>query len=232
MTRSIVRKELAVMWTSPVPYVLGALLNLVLGALGTTQVVGRGQAVFQPIVPIAGFLLLVASPVLCARMLAEESRTRTLDTLLAIPVPAGRLVAGKYLACLLTTLVLIAPVGAFAVLLAAYGSPDPAPIATGLLGLTLLAAALTGVGLLASSLTSSQPLAAAGGLLGVLLLWFAHVGSSAIPAGSLLASLSVSERLRGFAGGAVDLSDVVFLVSLALGAVAVAVAAVDARRLR
>ena len=46
------------MWTSPVPYVLGALLNVALGALGTTQVVGRGQAVFQPIVPIAGSLVL------------------------------------------------------------------------------------------------------------------------------------------------------------------------------
>ncbi|HVE93141.1 MAG TPA: ABC transporter permease subunit [Actinomycetota bacterium] len=232
MTRALLVKELKVLWTSPLPYVLGAVLHVTLGVLGHGQVVGRAQAVFQPLVPIAGFLVLLSAPVLTARLFAEESRSGSLELLLAVPVRTLRLVLGKYLAALLTLFVLLAPVSLFAVLLAAFGDPDAGPVITGLLGLALLAAALVAVGTLSSALTTSQPVAAVGSLFAVLILWFAHVGSDALAANSILASLSISERLRGLAGGLVDLSDVVFFVAVAAVALTASVAAVEARRWR
>lgn len=232
MIAAVVRKELKVLWASPLPYVLGAVLHATLGVLGWGQIIARGQAVFQPLVPIAGFLLLLAAPVLASRSVAEETRTGTLEVLLAIPVSTGRLMAGKYLAVTGTLVAILSPVVLFAVLLGAWGDPDPGPVATGLVGLVLLSAALCGVGICASALTSSQPVAALGGLFAVLVLWFAHTGSDALAAGGVLSALSFSERLRAFAGGVVDASDVVFLVSVAVLGVAAAVVAVEARRWR
>jgi ABC-2 type transport system permease protein len=214
------------------PYVLGAVFNATLGVLGWSQIVGRGQAVFQPLVPIAGFLVLLVVPILASRTLSDEIRTGTLELLLAIPVRRGPLVVGKYLALFATVLVLIVPVGLFALLLAVYGDPDFGPILTGVIGLVLLSGALSGIGVVASALTASQPVAAVGALFAVLILWFAHTGSEALPVGQFLGAFSISERLRTFAGGLIDLSDVAFFITISATALAAAAAAVEARRWR
>ncbi|HVL81341.1 MAG TPA: ABC transporter permease [Actinomycetota bacterium] len=232
MTRSLAAKELKVLWASPLPYVLGAVFHVALGLLGYEQMSGRGQAVFQPIVPVAGFLILLVAPVLTARVLSEEIRSGSLELLLVAAAPPGRIVAGKYLAVVVSLVGLVAPVAAFAFLLFLYGSPDPGPVLTGLLGLVVMAAGLGAVGLLASSLTSSQPLAALGALFSTLLLWFAHAGSDALDANALVAAFSISERLRSFAGGVIDLSDLVFFPSVAGVCLAASVVAVGARRMR
>ncbi|HUQ39680.1 MAG TPA: ABC transporter permease [Acidimicrobiales bacterium] len=230
--RAVVRKELAVLWLSPVPYVVTALFHVVVSILFLNQLEIREQALTQPLIPVAGFLLLVTVPVLCMRSLAEEARTGSLEVLLAIPVRARTLVAGKWLACWVTALALIAPAALFPVLLSWWGDPDRGPVIAGFIGLALLGAALAAIGVLASSLTTSQPVAAMVGFFVALLLWFSHVGSDTLSAGSLLAHFSLSERLRAFAGGVVDTSDVAFFVSLAAAALVVATTVVEGRRLR
>lgn len=232
MTRAVLRKELKVLWASPLPYVLGAVLHATLGVLAWSQVQSRAQAVFQPLVPIAGFLLLLVAPILASRTFADEIRTGTLELLLAIPVPRLALALGKYLAVVATLVAMLAPAAVFAFMLTVYGDPDAGPILTGFIGLVLLCVALGGVGVLASALTRSQPLAAIGALFAVLVLWFAHTGSEAVAAGGFFGAFSVSERLRGFAGGAIDLSDVSFFVSIALVALAGTLCAVESRRWR
>jgi len=220
------------MWASPLPYVLGAAFHATLGVLGWSQLIGREQAVFQPLVPIAGLLLLLVAPILASRAVSDEIRTGTLELLLSIPVAHGRLVAAKYFAVLVTMIALLVPVGLFVLLLALYASPDWGPILTGFVGLALLAAALSAIGLLASSLTASQPIAAIGGLFAVLVLWFAHTGSEALPVGGFLGAFSFSERLRSFAGGVIDLGDVVFFVSVVVVSLVAARVAVESRRRR
>jgi hypothetical protein len=81
-------------------------------------------------------------------------------------------------------------------------------------------------------LTASQPLAAIGGLFAVVVLWFAHAGADAVAVGGFLGGLSISERLRSFAGGVLDLSDIVFFISIVAVTLAASVVAVESRRLR
>jgi ABC-2 type transport system permease protein len=232
VTIAVVRKELAVLLASPQPYVVGALFNLVLGLLVVNQLEGRDQALLQPLFPVAGFLLVVTVPVLAMRVLAEEARSGTLDVLLAVPVPIRPQVVGKWLAVWLTSLVVVAPSALFVVLVSWWGDPDFGPVIGGYVGLALLSAALAGVGVLASSLTTSQGLAAVGALLLALLLWFSATPDESGGAGGLLVRLSISERLRGFAGGVLDTADVAYFVVLLLGSVALAIVAVGGRRLR
>jgi ABC-2 type transport system permease protein len=232
VTLAVLRKELAALWATPVPYVVGAAFHVVLGILVANQLEVRQQAVLQPVFPLAGFLLLLVVPVLAMRTFAEELRTGTLDVLLAVPVSPRPLVVGKWLATWITSIVLTAPAGVVVVLVHLWGSPDRGPAITGFVGLALLAGALAAVGVLASALTSSQPVAAMVAVSAVLVLWFAHVGSDAISTGSTLASISLSERLRTFAGGAIDTADVAYFGCLAVGALALASLAIELRRLR
>jgi len=232
MTLAVLRKDLVVLWTSPIPYVVGALLNLVLGTLYVSELELRQQALIQPLFPLAGFLLLALIPLVTMRSFAEEAKAGTLDLLLAVPVPPRPLVVGKWLASWLTVTAVAAPAGVFVLLLYQWGNPDGGPIITGFLGLLLLAAAVAGLGVVASALTSSQPVAAMITLFVGLLLWFAHVGSDSFTAGGLLLHFSVSERLRSFASGVIDVSDVVFFAVVTAGALVIAAAVVDGRRLR
>jgi ABC-2 type transport system permease protein len=228
--RALVRKELAVLWLSPVPFVVGALFNLVLGVLYVNQLELRQQAVVQPLFPVAGFLLLAMVPVVAMRSFAEEVRAGSLDLLRAVPVPATVLVIGKWLATWLTVLAAAGPSVLLVALVRWWGRPDAGPIVAGYLGLALLAGALCALGVLASSLTASQPVAAMTTFFVALLLWFSHVGADAVSTGGVLAHLSLSERLHGFASGVVDTTDVGFFVILAALALGLCAQAVERSR--
>jgi len=232
MTRAVLRKDLVALWTSPIPFVVGALFNLVLTNLYVSELEARQQALIQPLFPLAGFLLLALTPLVTMRSFSEEAKAGTLDLLLAVPVPPLPVVVGKWLAAWLTVAAVAAPSAVFAALLYRWGSPDGGPVITGFLGLLLLVGAVSGLGVLASTLTSSQPVAAMITLFTGLLLWFAHVGSESVTTGGVLLHLSISERLRSFASGVIDVSDVVFFAVLPVGALVVAATVVASRRFR
>ena len=232
MTRAVIRKDLAVLWSSPIPYVVGALFHLALGLLFVDQLAVRRQAVIQPLFPLAGFLLLVMAPLLTMRSLAEEARTGTLAVLQAAGVRARALVVGKWVAAWVTALAVFAPALLFVLLLASWGDPDPGPVIAGFIGLALFAATLTGLGVLASSVTSSQPVAAIIALFLALVFWFADVADDAPRAGSLLLRFSLRERLRSFASGVLDTSDIAWFVLLVVATLLLAGQAIEGRKLR
>ena len=232
MIGAVAGKDLRTLWTSPVPYVVGAVFQAAAGLLMVDQLATRDQAVLQPLFPLAGFLLLLVVPALTMRSFAEEARTGTLDQLLAVPLSPGPLVVAKWLAAWVTTVVLAAPLTLFAGVAALWGDPDDGPVIAGFLGLALLAAVACAVGVLASACTESQPIAAMAALFACVVVWFAHAGDPALGDAGLLASLSLSERLRLFAGGAIDTGDLVFFVTATVAALLAATSAVDLRRLR
>lgn len=229
---TIWRKDLAVMWTTPLPYIVGALFQAILGLLFVDQLQARSQALVQPLFPLAGFLLIVTIPIICMRAIADEARSGTLDLLLAIPVGPAPLVIGKWLAAATSVVAVAAPAAAYPGLVAIFGDPDPGPVVSGFVGLALFAIAVTAIGVLASALTSSAPVAAMVSFVAVAALWFAGTAANAVRAGGVLAHLSLSERLRSFANGAIDTGDVGFFAAVTIAALAVAVTAVDGRRLR
>lgn len=214
MTRAVLRKELATLWTSPVPWVAGAALQAVLALLFVDQLQGRAQAVVQPLFPIAGLLMVVAVPVLAMRAFAEEKRTANLDVLLAAPVPTLPLAVGKWAGAWLTSVAILLPALALAGLTALWGDPDPGPILAGFLGLALLAAAVAAMGVLASAATSSQALAALVTILIGLVLWFVGSATGGSTTARLLGSVSLSQRLRTFAAGGIDSGDVAFFLGV------------------
>jgi ABC-2 type transport system permease protein len=225
-------KDLVVLWTSPLPYVSGAVFHALLGLLYVSQLEARQQALIQPMFPLAGFLLVVVAPVLTMRVFADESRSGSLDLLVTARVPPRVLVVGKWLATWITTLVVLAPTVLFVVLLHLYGNPEPGPIIAGFFGLVLLTAVLAGVGVLASSLTVSAPVAVIGSLFVTLVLWFVHLGSDSIVVNATVTRFSLSERLRAFAGGGIDTGDLAFFVLSTVAVLTLTGIAVRGRRLR
>ena len=228
---ALVGKEQRALFLSPVAYVVAAVFLVLLGYTFTTFLFINKVATLLNVFFQTAVLLLLLVPVLTMRLLAEERRLGTLETLLTAPVTEAAIVGAKFLAAWTLVLAMLAATAVYAVVLGLHGTPDWGPIYSGYLGLVLLAAALVAMGLLVSSLTASQLVAAVLSLGVFLLLWMIDTLSYLVPdpVDSLLLNLSLLAHFTPFATGSLFLSDVGFFLSLAAAALFLSVRALARR---
>ena len=179
-------------------------------------------------------LLLFVVPILSMGAIAEERRRGTDELLLTAPLGPGGVVAGKYVGLLLVLWAMLAGSGLFLFLLTLHGDPERGPIATGMLGLALAAAALLAVGLAISAATSSQAVAGIGTFVVCLLLFAVAWPAEAVggTVGKVLSELALPAHFDDFAKGLVTGADLAYFVSLAALGLFVARALVASQRWR
>jgi ABC-2 type transport system permease protein len=238
---TIARREYKLYFTTPVAYMVAFLILLVLGFLFYVNITAASVQQFAPgIDVIMGplvTLLLFGAPAITMRLIAEEQRMGTIELLLTAPVKDFEIVVGKWLGGFFFLLTLLALTWIFPIALNALIDPgiDQGPLVTGYLGLILISSALVGIGVAVSAFFSNQ-IAAFFTTLGVLLLlWL--IGTPAQAAGgaggSLLTYLDFGEHFyRTFYVGVIDLSDVVYYLSLTALSLFIGSIAVETRRWR
>lgn len=203
-----------------------AQLALLESAPGVTDVV------VAPVIGDAAVVLLLASPLVTMRLLAEERRARTLPLLYSAPVSMTEIVLGKYLGVMGFMLVLVGLIALMPLSLLLGGGLDFGKLAAGLLGLTLVLGAFAAAGLFMSSLTA-QPVVAAVATFGLLLLvWIVDwAGAAREGIGDTLARLSLLRHYENLVKGIVSTADLAYyllFVALFLG---LAVRRLDAERM-
>jgi ABC-2 type transport system permease protein len=173
-------------------------------------------------------------PVLTMRSFAEERKQGTDELLLTAPVTSSQLVAGKYLGQIAITGVLVLAAAFYVAVLLRYGDPEKGPIATGLLGLALVVAALTAIGFAVSTVTKSQVVAAVSSFVLFLLLFVVDwpAASAEGIAQGFLKALSLPAHFEGFAKGNIASVDVAYFISLAACGLFAARAAIASQRFR
>lgn len=231
----IAGKELRSYFVSPVAYVIVAFWLLATGFFFWRSVDITGEATLRNVFGVVTILLLLISPALTMRLLAEESRTGTLELLLTAPVRDWSVVVGKFLGSLglyvtMMGLTLFYPI----LLMLLGGDPDWGPIWSGYFGLFLLGMAFLAVGLFASALTSNQMVSAVIAFVILLLLFVISqvAGGVAVGLSDFLTKLSLSERFDPFQRGIIDLKDVVFFLSFTGVMLFLTVQVVEGRRYR
>ena len=147
------------------------------------------------------------------------------------------IVLGKYLGACGFLVTMLLPTIIFPILLIAYSDPAPdvGPIVAGYLALVLLGMLYVSIGTLASSLTVSQTLAFLGTLfvlIGFLLLTARVAPLLPGPFDGWVADFSLTRRVEDFAKGVIDLSNVVFMLSLTVWFLVAAGASLESRRWR
>jgi ABC-2 type transport system permease protein len=106
--------------------------------------------------PLFWMLMITLPPRLCMRLLAEESRTGTLEYLLTAPVSDAAVIVGKYLAATLFMALLWLSVPVYGLALHMLGTPpDWAALWVTYLGAALVSSLFVSIGLFASSLTQA-----------------------------------------------------------------------------
>ena len=172
--------------------------------------------VIAPLLQNLSVVLVIIMPMITMRTFAEEKRLGTYELLMTSPLSIGEIVAGKFLSTFVFVLIMIGLTGVYPLILLLYGNPETGMIASGYLGLLLLATSFAAVGLLTSSFTENQIIAAVS-CFAVLLLfyiisWPAETAGGTF--GSILKYLSLTEHFSEMVKGVIDTKDLVYFVSV------------------
>jgi len=235
---AIASRELASFFRLPVGWVVVAIFLFLTSAVFAFDTLIPGEAAtLRQFFVISGIMLTLIAPAISMRLVSDELRSGTIEPLMTSPAPDAAIVAGKYLGACAFLGVMLLPTLVFpAVLfLVSDPAPDVGPIVAGYLALMLLGMLYVAIGTLASSLTSSQTLAFLGTLfvlVGFLLLTARVAPMLPEPFTDWVAELSLTRRVEDFAKGVVDITNIVFLLSLAVWFLVAAAATVESRRWR
>lgn len=165
------------------------------------------------------FLYLLTAPVLTMRLLAEERRQKTDQLILTAPVSVGKIVMGKYLAAATILAVPTTVLCLYPLLLSQFGEVPMLESYTAILAYFLFGLACLAIGMFVSSVTESQVIAA---VLGIALLFVGYMMGSLCSFISqtgnvltaILSSFDLGGRLNGFMSGTLDLTAVVYFITI------------------
>lgn len=216
----IMQRELASFFWSPIAYVV---LFLFTGICGILFILGS----FEPgqessLRSLLGhdfqmpLILMFAIPILTMRLLAEEFRIGTIETLMTAPVSETDVVVGKFMGAFAFYLVLLASTIVFAIIMGVFGRLDWGMLACTYLGLIMLGALLISIGLFFSACTSNQIIAVLSSI--VVIAVFTYLARLiATKFEGLLRlvfhHLSILDHYRDFSRGLLDLNHVIFFLT-------------------
>ncbi len=234
---TLTQRELAAFFFSPIAYVVLAVFLGVTGIFFVNDNFLPGEeaslrVTFGSYFPI---ILVFVIPMLTMRLLSEEFRSGTIETLMTAPVSEVDVVLGKFLGTLIFFVVMLATTLLHVGLVMTYGSPDLGLVLSSYLGLLLLGGLYISVGLFFSACTRNQVIAVLCSF--VLLAIFSFLanyiardleGNSRV----ILQHLSIIAHYQDFTRGLVDVNHLVFFVSTTGLFLFLAVKALESRRWR
>ncbi|MDX9951018.1 MAG: ABC transporter permease subunit [Methylophilaceae bacterium] len=247
MIFNIVRKELKSLFSSPMGWVILALLQFVFGtffligvdqyfqtmsgAMRPEQRIGITAFVGQNVFGIASFVMLFAVPLLSMRLISEERRQNTLPFLFSAPLSITEIVIGKFLGLVGFLSIIILFMAAMMSSMHLWTDLDFGYIFSNVLGLWLLVASFSALGIYVSSLTH-QPVVA--GIITFVAL-FALLILDHFLAGdptSTMAYLSLMRHFEPFSRGLLDTKDFAYFILFIITFLTLTIRRLDADRLR
>lgn len=159
---------------------------------------------------------LLVIPLISMRLFAEEKRNGTIELLATSPVRDGEVILGKWLASVLLYAAMLCVAALNFLFLFKYGNPDWKPMAIGLLGVLLQAAALLAIGIFISTLTKNQIIAGAITFAVCLIIFvLGWVGSYQYSTwAQVMTYISTTTHMESFLKGVIDSKDAVYYLSV------------------
>jgi ABC-2 type transport system permease protein len=245
----IARREYSRFFTTSVSYAVAFAILLIVGLIFALTVFGAYQSAFNgggfsgatapDIKGITGtftFMLVLSVPALTMRLISDENRMGTLELLLTAPVQDWELIVGKWLGGFMFILSVLAVTLIYPIILNLLETPgiDQGLMISSYLGLILVSAAFLGLGVGISSLFNNQ-VAAFFVTLGIFIFFwwmlgfigqFAQGGTS-----DIFTYLDMGAHFNNnLNAGTINLSDIVYYLSLTALGLFTGTVAVETRR--
>ena len=247
MILKVARKELKSVFSSPMGWVILALLQfgfgtyflngvneyfeVMSGAIRPAERTGVTMFIGQSVFGLASFVMLFSVPLLSMRLISEERRSNTLPFLFSAPLSLTEIVLGKFIGLVAFLSILVAMIAVMLCTLNAWADVDFGYLFANVLGLWLLVASFSALGLYFSSLTA-QPVVAAIitfiALFGLLIVDRFLTGDET----SVANYLSLMHHFQPFARGLIDTADITYFLLFIVTFLTLTVRRLDADRLR
>jgi ABC-2 type transport system permease protein len=173
-----------------------------------------GEMVLSPYFMNQVVMFIFLMPLVSMRLLSEEKRSGTIETLFTLPFSDLDIVLGKWFASLTLLAAMLAPTILY-ILFLLGDTVIPWPVvATGFAGMFILGATCLALGLLLSALTENQIIA---GILGFVILlmlfvmnWIAGLTSGVVK--DVIDEIALSGHMQSLAKGLINLKDITYFV--------------------
>ncbi|HLB36805.1 MAG TPA: Gldg family protein [Gemmatimonadales bacterium] len=232
---TIAGRELKGMFDHPTGYILLVVFIGVNDFLFFRQAYVMHAASMRPMLDLLPWVFLFFVPAVTMRALAEESRSGTLEIVLAQPINEAELLAGKYVGQVLFLWLALALTLPISLGLSLGADLEAGVVVAQYAGAALLGLGFAGVGVWASSLSRNQITAfiVSVAVMFVLVL----VGLDPLLVGlppvlsAIAAQLGVLSHFQNIARGVIDLRDAIYFVTLAAIFLSLAYLALMSRKL-
>lgn len=218
-TLTIAKRELSSLFYSPIAYVVfGLFVGVSLWMFSVAFAPGQ-QAWLRPVFVVMVWCLIFLAPALSMRLITDEFRTGTIETLMTAPLNDAQVIVGKWLGAVgFLAFIVLVPIAVMVVMLRLYSEPDYGPILSGLMGVMLVGGLYLAIGTFASATTQNQIIAF---LLTVLIICIISVLMQAIPlytyipprVQSVMSYIDVNKQFEAFSKGLIDTSNFIYFFS-------------------
>lgn len=233
---TIFKRDFRSYFNSPIAYIVVVAYLLVAGFLFFNQLLSPGgvqEASLRPFFSgLSRFFLIIFSPAITMRLLAEEKRSGTIEVLATLPMCDYHVVMGKFLAAMALVLVALGLTFTYPLTVEAVGNPDWGPIIGGYVGLVLMIGASVALGLMASSWVNSQIAAFIIGFFLCLAFFLLHMVLPFFPAGLVKVAeyMSFDYHFQGIERGVLDSRNILYYVSLIVFCLVIAAESLGRRK--
>ncbi|MCB9450561.1 MAG: ABC transporter permease subunit [Anaerolineaceae bacterium] len=245
---AVFKRELGLYFRSPVAYAIAFALLLFFGFWFSNRVSQFNQAQYPAnfvnnIPNMLTFLMFLVAPLLTMRLLAEETREGTLETLMTLPIRESQFIIGKFLAVWAYYTVILLLTVVYHWIVTRIGIPDLGRIFGLYFGAWLYGGAVLAVAMIWSAVTEDQIVAAFLGAATILMLVLVELAAGWL--GSLpdqgnatwlvdfVREIGLSAHYDAtMAVGVIRAEDVLYFVFLIIAALFITTRIVEVRRWR
>ncbi|MDR0554139.1 MAG: ABC transporter permease subunit [Treponema sp.] len=215
--KAIIKRELAAYFSAPIGFIYLGVMYFFAGFFFFSGVLLNNSTDMSPVFSSMVTLIMIMTPLLTMRLMSEDKRHKTDQTLLTVPVTLMAIVAGKFCAAALVYTAGILVTLAFAVVVNAFVTVEWAVIVGNFIALLLLGCAFISIGQFVSSLTENQAIAAIGGFAAMFIVFLLDAVPSIVQNSlvtTVINGISFTKRYTPITHGILDMADLFFFVSV------------------
>ncbi len=214
---AIIKRELSSYFNSAIGYIVLAVFYFFSGLFFYMYCLLSNTTSMSYVFLSMLMIVMLVIPIITMKSFSEERKQKTDQALLTAPISLTEMVLGKFFGAFLLYCLCNAIYVLYAVILSFYATPDWAVFLTTILGMLLMGGALIAIDLFISALTESQVIAAVVSIGIGLLIYMLDSLSNVFNADwmtNFLRNISFDAHFTNFINGIINLSSVVFFLSV------------------
>lgn len=214
---AIIKRELSSYFNSAIGYIVLAVFYFFSGLFFYMYCLLSNTTSMSYVFLSMLMIVMLVIPIITMKSFSEERKQKTDQALLTAPISLTEMVLGKFFGAFLLYCLCNAIYVLYAVILSFYATPDWAVFLTTILGMLLMGGALIAIDLFISALTESQVIAAVVSIGIGLLIYMLDSLSNVFNVDWLtnfLRNISFDAHFTNFINGVINLSSVVFFLSV------------------